>query len=241
MSTGFMRQKSEERETRLKYYKSLEQLSTFDEKQFEITNLRPIPTFLFKSVSELYDYLPLYKYITRTHVLENQLPLNYSITSNDNQFDDLINKIKPDILNAIRNSIEFEIIDQLYEVPLHLRKGKNIARLKKDEALIQNINSICMKKLSINNQSLNNMVTELNSEVHSWWWGNQFPLSKRLKIYKIEDVKKVNISCQYQDYSPLNIRMNIPIKPPIENQNDNLIKKEIPEFTTNPFKLGNFY
>lgn len=238
-STGFMRQISEERENRINYYKSLEKMPTFDEKQFEITNLKSIPVILIDTISQLYDYLPLYKYITKTHVINDQLPSAYNESSmSDQNLDELVDKIKPHILNAIQNSIEFETADPYFEGAMHLRTLKTMSRLKKDEALIQNINNICMKRLmNENNQHLEDATVEYNSDVRSWWFGNQFRQSKNLKSFQIEKIDRINLSCQYGGYAPLNIRVDDPLVP-IVDQDDNLVNNMVESFPTNPFKLG---
>lgn len=215
MSTGFMRRESEERENRLKFYRSLNDLSTFDQKQFELTNLKPILSSRIRSVEPVYDYLPLYKYITRTHLIQNELPSIYNESTSSN-IDQLVQNVKVDILNAIKNSIEFETISQFYEVPMPFKSGNVLQRLKKDEALIQNINNICLKQLMIHNQEsdhLKESTVEFNADVRSWWWGSQFRPSANRKTFQVLKVDRINLSCQYQDYAPLNIRMNEPLEP----------------------------
>lgn len=219
MSTGFLRRTSEERENRLNFYGSLNEMATFDQKQFELTNLKPILTTRFASVSKIYDYLPLYNYMTRTHLLDDQpLPAAYNEPA-DAATNELIQKLKPQIFNAIRNSIEFETGEQPYETPQFHRKRVNTPRLRKDEALIQNIHDICMKHLltgdgaAANAGHLADSIVEFEPEVMSWWWGSQFRPSRNVKAFQIAKIDTINLSCQYHDYAALNIRMNEPLEP----------------------------
>ena len=214
MSTGYMRFTSELRESRLDFYRSVRKLPTYDEKQFRLTNLKPILSVNFNSVAKFYDYLPLYKYMTRTHLIQNELPPIYNELNNDLKLDELVSELKPHILNAIKNSIEFKIASQFHEETMHLRNSFNLPKLKKDEALIQNIHNICLKYLINRNEDhLKESNVELNSELHSWWWGSQFRPSKNVKPYQKFKIEKINLSCQFKDYAPLNIRMNEPLRP----------------------------
>lgn len=214
MSTGHMRSISEERETRRNYYKSIEKMPTYDQKLQELTELRPLKCIAFSSIAKLYNYLPVYKCVTRTHLIDNELPSAYNIE--DAGLDELAKKIKPQLLNVIRNFLEFETVIPSFETATKPnRRRPAMQRLKKHEALIQNINNVCMRHL-VNEEEcghLKESIVEINPEVRSWWWGSQFPPSQNIKLYQIYKVKKVNLSCQYQDYAPLNIRMNEPLVP----------------------------
>lgn len=218
MSTGFLRRLSEERENRLKFYASLNDLATFDQKQFELTNLKPLLTTRFSSTSPFYDYLPLYNYMTRTHLFEDQeLPTAYDEPAST-ETRELIRKLTPQIFNAIRNSMQFEIGQQPFETPQWRRSPEDAPRLRKDEALIQNIHGICLKQLLADGggsevDHLNGSIVEFNPEVQSWWWGSQFRPSRNMKTIQIFKIEQINLSCQYHDYAALNIRMNEPLEP----------------------------
>lgn len=215
MSTGFLRRTSEERENRLKFYRSLDQLATFDQKQFELTNLKPILTTRFTSVSpNHYDYLPLYNYMTRTHLIDD-LPAVYNEPT-DARLRELVDKVKPQIFNVIRNSLEFDTARQPFEVPQFRRSGEDVPLYKRHEALVQNIHDICMKQLLADGEAncghLSDAIVEFSPEVQSWWWGSQFRPGKNVKSFQIAKVTEVNLSCQYHDYAALNVRMNEPLE-----------------------------
>ena len=213
MSTGFMRRQSETRENRLKFYASLNELATFDQKQFELTNLKPILSTRFSAVSPFYNYLPLYNYMTRTKLVEDQeLPAVYN-EAPDAAMSDLIRKLKPQIFNAIRNSMEFEVARQPFETPEFQRKIDDVPKLRRNEALIQNVHSICMKQLLSSGPWLGESIVETKPEVQSWWWGSQFRPSRNVKTFQLAKISKVNLSCMYHDYAELNIRMNEPLEP----------------------------
>lgn len=156
MQHGLWRGDSELRQKRLSWYKTIRSLGTFDEKQFEIMNQMALPTVKVSSLKPFYDYLPLYKYLTRTHTIDcERLPVE---DCNESLVNELTEQATPLILAAVKAQLDLKQVQPFNDKTVIAIENEHRVPILKVENIIQNVNSTLIKLLSTHNQRLQDTV-----------------------------------------------------------------------------------
>ena len=135
----------DERRNRRKWYKQIEALPTFEQKMFEIIDIKQHQTVNLKAWSHIFDNLPVYKRLTNTRLV-NTLPENYHTDTPGQE------KLKESIMDAIALHLSdanekrygAEARRKLSNVDFSIKK----ADVMQVENLIEEIASVCIKNLS---------------------------------------------------------------------------------------------
>lgn len=163
MQEGHLRSESERQQKRLAWYRQIEQLPTFDQKQFEIMNQMPLPAIRLASWKNVYNYLPLYKYLTRTHVIDDVKSM--PMADGQRVDDDLVNQLsvqaKPHILNAIKAQLDTRQVTPFFEKNVFALEKKHRLGVLTVENIIQNVNSILNKLVGQQNPHLDETVVRI--------------------------------------------------------------------------------
>ena len=132
--------------TRLDWYKKIRAIPSIDGKLIEIADKLSHNSVILNSVYKNYGHLPMYQYLTRTHLIPNQLPDYYNSIQVD---DELIQKIKPYILDSIRSNFYESLRDvKCQYVKAHTVRLDVYDKQIAHDNFIQELNQIFQKALS---------------------------------------------------------------------------------------------
>ena len=132
----------DERRNRRKWYNEIKELPTFEQKMFEIVDIKSHSSVMLKAWSHTYDNLPLFKRLTNTRVIDN-LPEGYHSEVIDDS------KLKESIMDSLSLHLtEAKEKQYGYEIRGKMSSQSSNPRSIQVENLIEDIVSMCMKRLS---------------------------------------------------------------------------------------------
>ncbi|XP_053695027.1 28S ribosomal protein S30, mitochondrial [Sabethes cyaneus] len=224
------------------WHDKIKQLSTVEEKLFEINmpKFYGYKTHLITDQKFPYNVLPFAQYATRTHFIEDTLPESYTKLSEDS------NKI----LETLRGELE-DIIG--FEHSVYTRPENNMSPEEREEiassSLLKGLHRVLINHLSNQYAHLNELEEDLDPRHEAFWFlGGISPPALVRKIKEGVEWQKpyandpYDRKLQYIGKPYLALRHKHPLEPLAHVSLDSLNLKEeqieIPQFKYDPMTLG---
>lgn len=143
----------EEKQNRRLWYEKIKALPTYDQKMYEIINIKQHPTVALKAWSHVYNNLPMFQHITRTRLIKNNLPNCYDGVN--------VDRYRNDVRDAILDAVRLHFVDankKRYGREYRARRpSQHFSRTGGDvkvENLVEDISNVCVKILSADSPHL---------------------------------------------------------------------------------------
>lgn len=201
------------------WYDSIKTLPTVEQKLYEMAIQQKLDhkTYTLSLAPPMYNAMNFYKYITRTHII-NDMPVQFRNMNLDKELVDIRDTLCETLLDHYCNIWRREKFKNLHDY----LDGRNAGSALANSLILQ-----CYKKLALRNEYVYNSTIQQNPRIWSFWYHGGYGSVE-------DDVNERNLCFQFEDFGALAIRTKQPLQPIFDRNHELCSTPEVLDYNFHP-------